>query len=141
LQNIPLSKSSVETDAAFMPRRPGKARQVADRFHLVQNLRQAIEQQLSRDFRPSKLVQSKAVPETAAATLGQDQLPDNAVDYSLSQSLPELLEHRQMVQDGRRGVWLERFEQVKELQRAGRKLNKIVEQTGLNQRTVSKWAT
>jgi transposase len=117
-----------------------QARQVADRFHLIQNLRQAIERQLSRDYRPPNLVQSKAVPQTAAATLGHDLLLDSAVEYSLSRSLPELLEHRQMVQDGRRGVWLERFEQVKELQRAGRKLNKIVEQTGLNSRTVSKWA-
>jgi hypothetical protein len=72
-------------------------------------------------------------------TLDHDELVGNAIEHSLSQPLPELLEHRQMVRRGRRGVWLERFEQVKELQRAGRKLSRFVE-TGLNSRTVSKWA-
>jgi hypothetical protein len=105
---------------------------VADRFHLIQNLRQAI-------F-PPKAVRNKAVPQVAAATLDHDELAGNALEYSLSQPLPELLEHREMVPHGRRGVWLERFEQVKELRRAGRKLKTIAEQTGLNCRTVSKWA-
>jgi transposase len=52
-----------------------------------------------------------------------------------------VLEHRQLVQRGRRDVWLDRFNQVKELQRAGHHLNSIVEQSGLNWRTVAKWMT
>jgi transposase len=100
-----------------------KARRVADRFHLIQNLRQAIEQQLSRDHRPSKPMQSKVIPQPVA------MIPDHS----------ELLEHRQMVRHGRREVWLDRFSQAKELQRAGQSLNTIVEQTGLNWRTVAKW--
>ena len=36
-------------------------------------------------------------------------------------------------------VWLDRFDQVKALQDAGRNLNAIIEQTGLNWRTVAKW--
>jgi hypothetical protein len=91
-----------------------QARQVADRFHLIQNLRQAIEQQLSRDHQPSKPMRDKAIPRPAAATVAHD----------------EVLEHRQMVRHGRRDVWQERFNQVKELQRTGRSLNAIVEQTG-----------
>jgi transposase len=100
-----------------------KARQVADRFHLIQNLRQAIEQQPSRDHCPSKTMRSEAIPQPTAATLDHD----------------EVLEHRQMVRHGRHDVWLDRFSQVKALQRAGQSLDTIVEQTGLNWRTVAKW--
>jgi hypothetical protein len=45
-----------------------------------------------------------------------------------------------MVRHGRRDVWQDRFNQVKELQRTGRSLNTIVGQTGLNWRTVAKWS-
>jgi transposase len=103
-----------------------QARQVADRFHLIQNLRLAIEQQLSRGHHSPKPERSQAIPQTAEAAQDHDELP-------------ELLEHLQMVRHGRREVWLDRFEQVKELQRGGRSLNTIVEQTGLNWRTVNKW--
>jgi hypothetical protein len=95
---------------------------VADRFHLIQNLRQAIEQQLSRDHRPAQKLQGKAAPHAAQETPGA-----------------EVLQHQQMVRQGRRGVWLDRFDQVKALQRAGRNLSSIIEQTGLNWRTVAKW--
>jgi hypothetical protein len=100
-----------------------QARQVADRFHLIQNLRQAIEQQLSRDHCPAQKLQGKAAPQAAQETPSAD----------------EVLQHQQMVCQGRRGVWLDRFDQVKALQRAGRNLNSIIEQTGLNWRTVAKW--
>jgi hypothetical protein len=83
---------------------------------LIQNLRQAIEQQLSRDHQRSKPIRSGAIPRPAAATVTRD----------------DVLEQRQMVQRGRRDVSQERFNQVKELQRAGHNLNAIVEQTGLN---------
>jgi transposase len=99
-----------------------QARQVADRFHLIQNLRQPIEQQLSRDHRPAMQAQRKATPQAGQETPGQD----------------EVLQHRQMVGQGRRRVWLDRFDQVKILQRAGRNLNEIAEQTGLNWRIVAK---
>ena len=96
---------------------------MADRFHLMQNLRQAIEQLLSRDHRAAQKVQSKAAPQAAPETPGADDVP----------------QHQQMVRQGRRGVWLDRFDQVKALQGAGRNLNAIIEQTGLNWRTVAKW--
>jgi hypothetical protein len=41
-----------------------------------------------------------------------------------------------MVRQGRREVMLDRFNQVKVLQRVGRNLNLIIEETGLNWRTV-----
>jgi Transposase len=71
-----------------------RARQVADRFHLIQNLRLAIEQQLSYNHRPSRS-------------------PDNGPtqrDGDLG-----LQEHRRMIRIGRRDVRLEQFKRVKEL--------------------------
>jgi transposase len=59
-----------------------QARQVADRFHLIQNLRQAIEQQLSRDHQPSKPMLNKIIPRPVVTTVAHD----------------DVLEHRQMLQ-------------------------------------------
>jgi transposase len=69
-----------------------QARQVADRFHLIQNLRQTIEQQLSRA--PPPTGQPAATDATAglwaAATCGGHGLQ------------PELAKHRQLAREGRR---------------------------------------
>ena len=69
------------------------ARQVADRFHLIQNLRLSIEQQLSYSYRPSKSSHNKS--------------------YSTQDERSALQEHRQMVRIGRRDVRLEQFRRVK----------------------------
>jgi len=96
-------------------------RQVADRFHLIQNLRLAIEQQLSYNDRPSRAVHNyKSTPRSEGL---------------------QLQEHRRMIRIGRRNVRLEQFKRVKELHQAGVNLNKIVEETGLGWRIVAKWLT
>ena len=97
------------------------ARQVADRFHLIQNLRLSIEQQLSYSYRPSKSSHNKS-------SSAQDERS-------------ALQEHRQMVRIGRRDVRLEHFRRVKALHQAGLKLSRIVDETGLGWRTVAKWVT
>jgi hypothetical protein len=97
------------------------ARQVADRFHLVQNLRLAIEQQLSYS-------DSSATPAHNNGSTPRDERS-------------ALQEHRQMVRIGRRSVRLEQFKRVRELHRAGFSLNQIVDDTGLGWRTVAKWVT
>jgi transposase len=97
------------------------ARQVADRFHLVQNLRLAIEQQLSYSDRSA----------TSAHESGSTPRDERSA----------LHEHRRMVRIGRRSVRLEQFKRVKELHQAGFSLNKIVDDTGVGWRTVAKWVT
>jgi len=97
------------------------ARQVADRFHLVQNLRLAIEQQLSYNDRPSR--------------------PAHKNDSTPREEGLELQEHRRMVRIGRRNIRLEQFKRVKELHQDGLNLNQIVKETGLGWRTVAKWLT
>jgi transposase len=97
------------------------ARQVADRFHLIQNLRLAIEQQLSYNDQLTRSVKT-----------------DNCTPRDESSQLQL---HRRMVRIGRRNVRLEQFRRVHKLHQAGTSLNKIVEETGLGWRTVAKWVT
>lgn len=107
-----------------------QARQVADRFHLIQNLRQTIEQQLSRA--PPPTGQPAAMDATAGlravATCGGHGLQ------------PELAKHRQLAREGRRTVRKGMFDRVKILQVAGKGIRAIVRETGFNWRTVAKWA-
>ena len=51
----------------------------------------------------------------------------------------EWLEHRLLAREGRRALWLERFDRVKALQHEGRSLTAIAKETSLNWRTVAKW--
>ena len=106
-----------------------QARQVADRFHLLQNLRQTIEQQLSRAPRPTKQPSSAAIevePVIAAGWVGHGRQP-------------ALAEHRQLVSTGRRARYTEMFNRVKALHLTGHGNRAIVRQTGFNWRTVTKW--
>jgi transposase len=107
-----------------------QARQVADRFHLIQNLRQTIEQQLSRA--PPPAGQPAATDATAGlraeATCGGHGLQ------------PELAKHRQLSREGRRTVRKDMFDRVKILQVADNGIRAIVRETGFNWRTVAKWA-
>jgi len=106
-----------------------QARQVADRFHLLQNLRQTIEQQLSRAPPPGG--QPAATDATAGlravATCGGHGLQ------------PELAKHRQLAREGRRTVRKDMFDRVKILQVAGKGIGAIIRETGFNWRTVAKW--
>ena len=108
-----------------------QARQVADRFHLIQNLRQTIEQQLSRALRP---------PDGPAATRCRCQGSGRrscaaATDCSRNwQSIGSFLE-KAAVPCGRTCLT-----GVKILQVAGNGIRAIVRETGFNWRTVTKWA-
>jgi transposase len=105
-----------------------QARQVADRFHLLQNLRERIEQQLSRTHiaHPPAPEEAKVEPELAAAVACGPQ--------------PELAVHRQLVKQTRRDVWQAMFDRVRSLRDAGHSLIAIIRETGLNWRTVGKWS-
>jgi hypothetical protein len=106
-----------------------QAQQVADRFHLLQNLRQTIEQQLSRAPRPTSQpspTNTEAEPVIVAGWVGHGRQP-------------ALVEHRQLVSTGRRAIYTDMFNRVKALQLAGHGVTAIVRQTRFNWRTVTKW--
>jgi hypothetical protein len=105
-----------------------QASQVADRFHLLQNLRHAIEQQLNRA--PSRQLQLD---------------PQEIVDLQEPPGLihrygqPGETEHRHLVQAGRRGRSQLGFDRVKALHDEVKTLAQIARETGFNWRTVRKW--
>ena len=106
-----------------------EARQVADRFHLLQNLRQTIEQQLSRAPQPTR--------QPATADASSDLLV--AARCRGHGQQPALAEHRQLAREGRRAVRESMFDRVKALQVAGNGIRAIIRETGFNWRTVAKW--
>ncbi len=108
-----------------------QARQVADRFHLLQNLRETIERQLSRSYREASVappVESPSIDSEATAS------------FNSHGRQPELLQHRLLARRGRRRVWLEHFDRFKTLQGEDKSLSAIAKEIGLNWRTVAKWA-
>jgi transposase len=106
-----------------------EARQVADRFHLLQNLRQTIEQQLSRAPRPSR----QAATEDASTDL---LVAARSAGHGQQSALTE---HRQLAREGRCAARKRMFDRVKVLQVAGNGIRAIVRETGFNWRTVAKW--
>jgi hypothetical protein len=107
-----------------------QAGQVADRFHLIQNLRQSIQQQLSR----APLQQEPFAPGEMEP---EPQQPQPGLIHRYGQ--PEVTEHRRLANAGRRAARRSRFDQLKILQATGKGLSEIVRETGLNWRTVAKW--
>ena len=108
-----------------------QAEQVADRFHLLQNLRETIEQQLSRNYGYAK------VSSTAIGWIGSEATADS----NSHGRQPELAKHRGLARLGCQAVWLERFDGVKALQREGKSVGAISKEMSLNWRTVAKWAS
>jgi hypothetical protein len=105
-----------------------KAQQTADRFHLLQNLRQALEQQLGRAQPPCLQVER-------GGTFDLPEPPGLIHRYGL----PEVTEHRRLVETGRRARSQAGFDRVKSLRAEGRSLADIVRETGFHWRTVQKW--
>jgi hypothetical protein len=108
-----------------------RAMQLADRFHLLQNLRETIEQQLSRAPGPSRQ------PATADASTDLLTAPQYGGGHGQQ---PALAEHRQLAREGRLAARQWMFDRVKVLQAAGKGIRAIMQETGFNWRTVTKWA-
>lgn len=102
-----------------------------DRFHLLKNLRETIERQLSQSFSQAKVAAAPA--ESTGATM------EAPADRNSHGRQPDLQRHRLLAREGRRALWLERFDRVKALQHEGRSLTAIAKETSLNWRTVAKW--
>lgn len=99
--------------------------QVADRFHLMRNLREALEHVLAR-YTP--------LPERAL------QQPTLAPVTDPPAASPNLtLTRSQQISHERRQRRIERYQQVVELYRRGTSLRAIASQLGLNRKTVRYW--
>lgn len=106
------------------------ARQVTDRFHLIDNLRENIERQLNRApsqrpvFDPTK-VEVKS-PAAGAVVM---RYPSAAV-----------IEDHRLGRDGRRAAKRAKFDRIKALLAAGQGIGATAREAGLNWRTVKKWS-
>ena len=105
------------------------ARQIADRFHILQNLRETIQAQLSR----------------AAGSFARPLLPadiDDEREAVISRSPRDRhggAEHRCLIRMANQRSRQAFFEQVRALRREGRSVSDIVRQTGFDRRTIAKW--
>lgn len=106
-----------------------QARQVADRFHLMQNLRVAIEEQMSLSGRATgpALLPDKDIG-SAQVDLIQDDLHVDAT-------------HRRRVRHAHRQSRQTVFEMVHALRKEGLSCSEIARRTGYGRRSIAKWLT
>jgi DNA-binding NarL/FixJ family response regulator len=99
--------------------------QVADRFHVLRNFREALEHVLLRHTR---------VPEQAFL-----QYTAGPVTHPLSVPPDPMLTRSQQISCERRQIRFERHQQVIELHQRGHSRGAIAFQLGLNRKTVRHW--
>ena len=121
------------------------ARQVADRFHLVQNLREAIERELAthRAYLRVKLISkgpaeaTQAAPAILITTEPLARAPIARERRLLpARRLAAQMEIARQIRQSRQDL----FDQVKTLRAAGLKISAIAQQLGFNRRRLDKWA-
>ena len=105
-----------------------QARQVADRFHLLQNLRETIEAQLSRADRS-----------TGRALLPESNDEDAPAIARGSGGRREGAAHRYLIRQAHRRSRQAIFDQIHILREAGTSIDDIARQTGFGPRSIRKW--
>ena len=105
-----------------------QARQVADRFHLLQNLRETIETQLSRADRS-----------TGRALLPESNDEDVATIANGPGGRREVAEHRHLIKQTHRRSRQAVFDQIHTLREARTSIADIARQTGFGPRSFRKW--
>lgn len=105
-----------------------QARQVADRFHLLQNLRETIETQLSRADRS-----------TGRALLPESNDEDPATTACGSGGRRAAAAHRHLTRQAHRRSRQAIFDQIHILREAGTSIRDIARQTGFGPRSIRKW--
>ena len=111
-----------------------QARQVADRFHLAQNFRGAVERQLSRLERPLRAAMPRHIePPDRRVSGGPDARPRS------SRVRSEAAVHRDLVDTARREMQRSMFMRVRALYEAGHNAKAIAGKLGLGRRRVDRW--
>jgi transposase len=100
-----------------------QARQIADRFHIVQNLREAVQVQLGR----------------AAGFSARPLLPTDGDEVASVRDKHGGAEHRRLSRMANQHSRQAAFDHVRALWNEGRNVREILQQTGFDRRTITKW--
>jgi Transposase len=111
-----------------------EAVQVADRFHLVLNLTQAVERELAVNRRQLRIASPSAPVLPPSPTTEEVKSRSEPIRVRSS-----VMEHQMEVARQRRQQKLELFRTIKQIRGAGMKVNQIARQLGLCRRRIDKW--
>ncbi len=105
-----------------------QARQVADRFHLLQNFRETVERQLRRYEAP--VPETRISPENDQVTAPPSTPPDCASDVA---------EQTRLMRRGRLAARQQLFDEIRALFEGGNSIGEIARKLGLGRRRVERW--
>lgn len=125
---ISRDRSNLYADGAA--RGAPKAVQVADRWHLLHNLTDAIERILERR---SAVIRRVAIPETPSSSR-----PEDATELAGPSPTPSP-PRTERAKTTRRARRLDRYHQVVEMRQRGLSQSSIARQVGLDVRTIRRW--
>jgi transposase len=114
-----------------------QAKQVADRWHLLKNLRESVERVFQRCSGGIKDVIAKLLPtQVNESTTPADE---NETDGSALEPKQAPLAHRQQMQQTRRAYRVKRFEQVWQMREEGQAIQRIAQIMGMSRETVRRY--
>ncbi len=115
------------------------AAQVADRFHVLVNLRAALERLVTRKHAVLREVAAALTAEATGDITEQDGSTEDALDLAPPPSPKPVARSQRQAQE-RRARRVARYEEVRRLRARGLSLRAIADQVGLNRQTVQRFA-
>ena len=137
-KRIPRLRLSAATAPGSMP----QARQVADRFHLLQNFREAVERQLGQFGAPIREAPiGKARREGAVLAATDEPAPRQSAPQGLAQRCKgsDAFEYRNAARLAGHANRQALFDKIRELYNAGKTVSAIAREVGFGRKSVDRW--